>query len=425
MSNAQTFLDKIRADIGAPPRSLGWFKPSPFSFSEPPWMEMAKDSDEPMKEIVRNQKTLWKRGIVVWGGIVRANNNLYQPGTDDCPGLVVFSPTAPDAEAVEELPGLVEKLWKLGDDEVPDPDRTQREREWWEDLQNGMSYNRGCKLPEEWQARTKDYKGSTILFPRSHLAGGVITSRLVPLLVDPMTNMVQLVPASRWPEGMGEWLEAERSASLSSAALELALGGSADFLVENPMNRQELEQAYGSVFGPVVSVYHQLVPLPHHIDIYRFRWEAPRDEYGYVTGGMSDAIQPAGGDFERIELVFYTKHHDERFMKLLQSFARYPWETGASISPGDTIPLGDYGDVMLGSDRFKALMFFPGVARPENPIYEAPCLIASNIRLLTVVPLTEAELNFKLSHDARQFFDLLREKRFDLAFAPDRACLMG
>jgi hypothetical protein len=420
----ESFLNHIRSKIGLPPRSLGWFKPSPFAVPEPSWMAQAKDSDEPMKEVIKGQKSLWKHGVVVWGHVVRANNRLYEPGTDDCPATLIFSATAPDNEAVNELPVLAEKLHHLRASVIPEPGWTQRETDWWEDLRNDMSYHRGFKLPEEWQQHSKDYKGSSFLIHRAHLPEGRITSRLLPILVDPVACIAQTIPHSEWPEGMAAWLADTYGFSSPQRDPDTEFGDSSQFLAKNPADRNEREKAYSGVFGPIESVYHELIPLPHHIDVYHFTWDAPRDEQAYVTGGMSDAIQPGGGDYGRIELVLYTKHEHERFQKMLRSFARYPWETGSPIHPFDTIPLGTFGNEILGSDRFNTLMFLPGVAKPESAIHQAPCLVDSNTRLLTIVPLTNAELRFKLSHDTQAFLDLMQESKFDLAFTPDRPSLI-
>ena len=135
-----------------------------------------------------------------------------------------------------------------------------------------------------------------------------------------------------------EWLE--QHAGFAPRAHEF--GDSSLFLTNDAVDRNEREDAYAKVFGPIVSVFHELIPTPHHIDVYRFEWDAPRNEHAYVTGGMSDAIQPDGGEFGRIELAFYSKQHNDHFLHLLKSFARYPWETGQTIHPFDTVPLGGH-----------------------------------------------------------------------------------
>ena len=424
MPSSSDFLDHIRRSMGSPPRSLGWFKPSPFAIPEPAWMVRANASDEPLKEFIRGQKSLWKHGVVVWGHVVRANRKLYEDGKDDCPGTFIFSATATDDEAIAELPRLVKCLHDLMNHDAPAPGWTQRELEWWEDLQNDMACHRGFRLPESWMTKCTDYKGSLLLLHRPHLPDGKILSRLLPLLVDPVSCIAQVVPVEIWPDGLAAWLANRCGFPETSSEAQSAIGDSLRFLADTIGDRTEREEAYRSVFGPIESVYHELIISPHHIDVYHFRWEPPRDEHGYVTGGMSDALQPGGGDFSRVELVLYTKEHREHYLKFLQSFARYPWQTGHPILPLDTIPLGDHAASMLGSDRFTNLTFLPGVSKAESAIHESPTLAATQTRLMTVVPLTDSEFQFKNSHPSQAFLDLLRERRFDLAFSPERPALV-
>lgn len=191
-------------------------------------------------------------------------------------------------------------------------------------------------------------------------------------------------------------------------------------LSENPVGRELREAAYTRVFGPVVSVFHEMVPGPVDIDVYRFDWGGPRGEHGYVTGGMSDALQPEGGKYGRVELVFYAKSHDERYPKLLQTFAHYPWQTGGGIGPWHTIPLGAYAELAVGSPRFAALWFFPGVAKPETPIHLAPELAPFGIRYLTVLPITAPELELASKQGTDALIERFGRTKFDLAFDPAR-----
>ena len=378
-----------------------------------------------MKEILRAMKTIWKHGVVVWAQVVQANARMYAPGPEDCPGTVIFSATEPDEIAFASLPKLTGKLHDLLDHESPGAHWTKRETEWWEDLHNDGSYHRGYKLPEEWQTTAKDYKGSSVLFHRAHLPGGIIQSRILPILVDPIACVAQVLPASYWPAGMADWLRTSQSPHDDEGESQPpSFESTVESLATDRVDREKREAIYTLVFGPIVSVLHEMLPSPHHIDVYRFEWARPRDEYGYVTGGMSDAIQPGESEFGQIELVFYAKAHSPLFPKLLHSFARYPWETGSSIGPGDTIPLGHHAGAVLGSDRFAALLFLPGVAAPETAIHDHPEFGISGTRLLTIVPITPSELDYKLTQGLQPLLNLLRDQKFDLAFSPDRLALV-
>lgn len=422
MKSPDHFLPAIRERLGNPKRSLGLFKPSPLEFPEPPWLKNVSPNDDQTKLIFHSFKHLWKHGVVVWGYVIRANSLLYSPGSDDSPGTMIFSSTDTDASALENLPQLARRLNALRECEQPSSDWTQKETEWWEDLNDDMSYQKGVRLPAGWQPGNHEYKGSSVLFHRPHLSGGYIQSRLLPILLDPVGNMVQTISSAYWPEGLAEYLA--EHAGFETNANAGRVPDPLDFLASDPVDHEDREEAFTRVFGPIVSVLHELMPGPDHIDVYTFHWPEPRDEHGYVSGGMSNLLQTDAGQFSRIELVFYSKKHDPPFAKLLQVFARYPWQTGASLGPWDTVPLGDHADGVLGTSRFPALMFFPGVAKPESPIHQEVVFATSGIRFMTVVPITQEELDFKLTAGTEALIAGIQEARFDLAFDPERASMV-
>jgi hypothetical protein len=422
MNPPNHFLAAIRDRLGNPKRSLGLFKPSPLEFPEPPWLRNVSPHDDQTKLIFHSFKHLWKHGIVVWGYVVRANSLLFSPGAEDSPGTMIFSATDTDASALENLPRLARRLSELRGCGQPPAAWTQKEIEWWEDLNDDMSYQKGVRLPAGWLPEHHEYKGSSVLFHRPHLPVGYFQSWLLPILVDPVGSLVQTVPADYWPSGLAEYL-AEHFGSEANEADERG-PDPLESLASDPVDPGDREAAYTRVFGSIVSVLHELVPGPHHIDIYTFQWPGPRNEHCYVSGGMSDLLQPGGGDFSRIELVFYSKHPDSRFAKLLQVFARYSWQTGASLGPWDIVPLDDHAEAVLGTARFPALMFFPGVAKPETPIHKENPFGASGIRFMTVVPITQAELELKRKGQIEALIARIQECRLDLAFDPERPSMV-
>ncbi len=409
-------LTPLRKRLGEPPRKVGFFSLSPLYFPEPPWLR-GEQKTVPLKRLFAGFDQVWKEGRVLWGHVVRANANLFTPGTDDCPGLMIFSFSDSDETAVNLLPVYAKRLYDLRLSVLPNPTWTQSETEWWEDMTNDRSYQRGVKLPAAWQQEKADYRGSSIFFHRGHLPGTFIQSRLMPLLVNPKTDIAMPVPCSYWPKGMAEWLAAhhgrQEPITDSNAAKSLQI-----------IAMEDREAAYQSVFGPIVSVLHELIPGPRHVDVYTFNWPAPRHEHAYVSGGMSDAEQPGGGAYARIELVFYAKHHAPWCSSFVRSFARCPWETGAAIGPWHTIPLGEHAEAVLDTARFPALMFFPGVAKSERSLHSVPLFAQASVRFLSIVPITQAELDFKRNAGTEALVAIIQEKGLDLAFDPDRPSLV-
>ena len=411
-------LDSIRAQLGQPKRKLGWFKSSPLAFPEPSWLADPAMKANRLKDLFPAFNSLWKNGVVVWGYIVRARRGLFSPGENDLSGIMIFSATAADETAIKALPSLGNRLNRNADAIEPDPTWNDREKRWWLLIADDDSYQRGYRVPVEWQTEETDYVGSTVLFHRKHLPGGVIQSCLMPVLFDPTSGLAQIIPCRYWPDGMAEWLA--REYGMEPVSLWPAL----DSLVEYPVPRETREALYQDVFGPIVSVFHELIPSPHHIDVYHFKWDSPRHEHGYVTGGMSDAKQPERDDFARIELVFYSKKHLPGYPELVRIFAHYPWQSGSAISQCDTIPLGPLADLLLGSARFTALFFVPGVSVAETGIRNRPEFTEPDIRVLSVLPITQAELELTFTDGFPALLELMKKNHFDFAFDPDRPCLV-
>src|SRR6185503_5322337 len=69
------------------------------------------------------------------------------------------------------------------------------------------------------------------------------------------------------------------------------------------------EKVYDELFGESDFVYHELLPLVPHVDVYRISPTDDRPFYTFVTGGMSDlpmnSPKELGAACRRVELVFY------------------------------------------------------------------------------------------------------------------------
>jgi hypothetical protein len=194
--------------------------------------------DDPLRELFDGINSLWKHGVIVWGRVIRANVRLYRPGNDDCPGTVIFSATAPDDVTIGKLHDLGRRFNTLQDAQAQSPSWGQRENEWWEDLQNDMSYHRGFDLPSEWQLGVTDYKGSSLMFHKGPLHGGYIQSRILPLLVDPVSSLALVVPFKYWPEGMAEWLATEFPVELPTDTVLSSPWAAIDSLVDQPVGNE-------------------------------------------------------------------------------------------------------------------------------------------------------------------------------------------
>jgi hypothetical protein len=121
MSNSYIDLSAIRAKLGANPRRLGFFKASPLSFPKPDWLKGVSIQDDPIGTLFDQFNSLWKKGVVVWGLVLKANASLYQSADDDCPGNILFSPVEEDAAAFRDLRVHGDRLCRMREDALPNP----------------------------------------------------------------------------------------------------------------------------------------------------------------------------------------------------------------------------------------------------------------------------------------------------------------
>ena len=142
-------------------------------------------------------------GRVVWGVFARAFWPIYIPGKHDHYGSVVFgfdhffndSPAlfeiVEDLRALREQGGEPKHLNKFAaqirNDSFPTPNRV--------------------RIPPELAGERKAYFQS-IYIPRTSLPGGYLHTRLVPIVVHPMSSYAIMVPLKFWPEKFkAKWLE--------------------------------------------------------------------------------------------------------------------------------------------------------------------------------------------------------------------------
>ncbi len=86
----QKSLQICREEFGSPPRKFGWWERNTYlHVPTPPWATQNK-SDK-LNELFKNVPNVFSEGVVVWGQIIQANQLLFSPGADNCPGEVVFS----------------------------------------------------------------------------------------------------------------------------------------------------------------------------------------------------------------------------------------------------------------------------------------------------------------------------------------------
>lgn len=358
----------------------------------------------------------------MWCRVLMANYQLYQEGTDDAPGQILYSLTDADDTAASEMLNLTQRLWDLVEATAPNPDWSTREQELSKLLADGRSFFAGFRLPENWLPLDREYRVSSVVFHRAHLPGRKITSKLLPLIIVPrMPFHAIIVPCEYWPNEVHRFIE-ETNAKDELKRLQSAHGNSAS--TENLHKAREA--AYQEVFGPINTVLHPIIPGPFHIDVYTFSPCEARDFWTFATGGISDHEQPATDDSTplRTELVMYAREKQSPILEMLQNLAHQPWATGMGFGSGHTLSLGSHSKEMLGSDRFPAVLFIGGLRAGDSRLGGMVEIEGEGVWPLQVVPLTSDEFEFFQQQGLAAFFDQIDKSPHSIVFSPDRPSIL-
>lgn len=196
----QAPIEHARRRVGEPPRRWSWWeRVSYLHLRRPFWVWV--DEDEDLNQLFSALPDIVDNGDVVWGHVVQANANLFEPGKSDHPGEVVFSPHAPGGGDPELLADVAARLFDLKNTEPGDPKLATIAAH----LTNEMTRLFGSPVPAKLCGDSPTYL-STTFFARKHLPGRVLHQQLLPLLVsraDPYHAMP--LPARYWAPDFVQW----------------------------------------------------------------------------------------------------------------------------------------------------------------------------------------------------------------------------
>lgn len=197
-------LDHLRQKLGQEPRRIGFmgFGWGGRLFPIPPSLRGLTVEQEPMLDTLLRQKDIWRRGRIVWGYIVMANEALYLPGTDDLPGDVIYSLTATDEEAMARLPEIADALFEAKVAEKELSDFPEDQRGVVEHLRHETDRAFGLAVPES-LSHGMPCHVSSFWAHRAFLPDEALGGRFVPLLVlADKVHDVLIIPGSFWPSDL-------------------------------------------------------------------------------------------------------------------------------------------------------------------------------------------------------------------------------
>jgi hypothetical protein len=158
----------------------------------PRWMQ----EDDGLYEILRQQTRLLTEGRIVWGTLIQANSQLFEPGQVDCPGLLVYS-TDPYFDAhPRELLVTGRKIFSIKGTQPTDPALKAAADLVTDEMDRSM----GFKLPTVFS--DKQLSATAFMVFRQHIPKGVLTCGMFPVLTHPSTQALMIVPFEFWSMDM-------------------------------------------------------------------------------------------------------------------------------------------------------------------------------------------------------------------------------
>lgn len=183
------------------------------------------------------------------------------------------------------------------------------------------------------------------------------------------------------------------------------------------------EQHYDLCFGECESVYHEVIPMIPHIDVLAYKPNSDRPFWTLITSGMSNLPMTMPSDisqnYSRAELVFYTQSPEKIYLDMLRTLAHFPHDNETWLASGHTMPNGNPPEFIFeNSPELNTFLFLEPLLSSDRNI---DIKIESNqLQLLWVLPISNAECNFKLEKGTDSFLDILEENNHPFVFEENR-----
>jgi zinc protease len=191
------FLQACRDAFGETPRTFS--RRERFSYLQGPTPRLLKPRDD-LHQYFNGRKRLLQEGAVVWGGVVQTSTRLFQPGSSDQPGEVVYCLEPGRDVDPAELTIVAERLFELKGT-TPDEDDLASLAKHLAGRERGF----GLPVPESVSPEIP-CAISTVLFHRMHLPSGILKRAIVPLLVSQQDlRLAMVLPSKYWSAGLAEW----------------------------------------------------------------------------------------------------------------------------------------------------------------------------------------------------------------------------
>lgn len=182
---------------------------------------------------------------------------------------------------------------------------------------------------------------------------------------------------------------------------------------------EEISEHIERHIGEIAMVFHEMISDTVHIDIHHVTPTQERPFHTLITSGMSDLPMNLPEEVEAskyLELMVTLpkdwKIDDKSFKKEqwywpirnLKFLARFPHKYNSWFGYGHTIPNGDPAEPYAGNTKLNGIIFLPSTHVPTD-FFNLKINENKSIEFLSIVPLYEEEMNFKLDKGSDQLLE--------------------
>mgnify|MGYP000007466820 CR=1 FL=1 len=257
---------------------------------------------------------------------------------------------------------------------------------------------------------------------------------------------ITVISSGEMFDGAMFWLHRTKQPTHEERTAEVTDGGSTIYLHKpraasgfsppdmSESNLQAIDAHVEEHIGKIENVWHELVSDIVHLDVHVVSPRPDRHYYTLVTSGMSDlpmSVPQGAEDFRFAELMIclpaewkltQKDFEDERNywpVRWLKTLARFPQEYETWLSSWHTIPNGDPPEPLADGTRLAGFMLVP----PMTTSTEFHTLLVpavKNIHFHALIPLTSAEMEFKLKHGSGALMERLERAKITEVVNPAR-----
>ncbi len=186
------------------------------------------------------------------------------------------------------------------------------------------------------------------------------------------------------------------------------------------------ERHYEEFFGPITEpVVHSIDSKVPHIDIYQFAPHGERDFWTLITGGMSDEPQFLPDSVPeyvtgRTEIMMYVRQPEGWMFNVLKGLAGMPFDDLTFLHWWHSVPNGK--PMTVQPSGLTNFLFLPPYHEDDG--FDELKIGDTKIHILWLVPITDAELKYKLDHGAEALLEVFDDRGLDIVVDEDRQSLV-